>query len=47
MLLNAGATLYVGGVAADIKEGIRLAGQAINSGAALKTLEKLIEESNR
>ena len=47
VLLNAGATLYVGGVAADIKEGIRLAGQAIDSGAALKTLEKLIEESNR
>ena len=47
VLLNAGATLYVGGVAADIKEGIRLAEQAIDSGAALKTLEKLIEESNR
>lgn len=47
VLLNAGATLCVGGVAADIKEGIRLAEQAIDSGAALKTLEKLVEESNR
>lgn len=47
VLLNAGATLYVGGVAADIKEGIRLAAEAIDSGKAKAVLEKLVEESNR
>lgn len=47
VLLNAGATLYVGGVAKDIKEGIKLAAEAIDSGKANAVLEKLVEESNK
>lgn len=47
VLLNAGATLYVGGVAKDIKEGIKLATEAIDSGKAKAVLEKLVEESNK
>ena len=38
VLLNAGATLYVGGMAENIKEGVVLAQLAINSGAALEKL---------
>lgn len=47
VLLNVGATLYVGGVAKDIKEGIKLATEAIDSGKAKAVLEKLVEESNK
>lgn len=47
VLLNAGATLYVGGVASDVKQGIRLAKEAIDSGKARKVLHQLVEESNR
>jgi len=42
-LLNAGAAIYVGGKAKDLKEGIKLAAQAINSGQAYKKLEELIK----
>ena len=45
--MNAGAALYIGGKAASIAEGIALAAQMIDSGAALATLDKLIEVSNR
>jgi len=38
VLLNAGAALYVGGMAENIKEGVVLAQLAINSGAALEKL---------
>lgn len=44
--LNAGAALYVTGKADTIKEGVRMAEQLIDSGAALKKLEALIEETN-
>ena len=47
VLMNAGAALYIGGKAASIAEGIALAAQMIDSGAALATLDKLIEVSNR
>ena len=47
VLMNAGAALYIGGKAASIAEGIALAAQIIDSGAALATLDKLIEVSNR
>lgn len=47
VLLNAGAALYIGGRAASMKEGVELAASLIDSGAALGTLEKLIEVSNR
>ena len=46
VLLNAGATLYVGGVAESIASGVELARQTIDSGKALETLEKLIAISN-
>lgn len=46
-LLNAGAALYIGGKADSIKDGIKLAAELIDSGEALKTLEKLIDVSNR
>lgn len=47
VLLNAGATLYVGGIAKDIKEGIKLAAEVIDSGKAKAVLDKLVEESNK
>lgn len=47
VLMNAGASLYIGGKAESLKEGITLAAQIIDSGKALETLEKLIAVSNR
>lgn len=47
VLLNAGAALYVGGIAESIKEGIELAKDSIDSKKALKILEKLKIESNK
>lgn len=47
VLMNAGAALYIGGKADSMAEGITLAAQIIDSGAALATLEKFIEVSNR
>lgn len=47
VLLNAGATLYAGGKAQSIEEGIKLASEAIDSGKAYKVLEKLEEMSNQ
>ena len=42
VLLNAGAAIYVGGVAADLGEGVSKAAAAIDSGAARQVLERLI-----
>ena len=47
VLLNAGATLYVGGVAESIAEGVKLAAETIDTGAAYKKLEELVTVSNR
>ena len=47
VLMNAGASLYIGGKAESMAEGIKLAAELIDSGEALKTLEKFIEVSNR
>lgn len=47
VLLNAGAGLYIGGKAATFKEGVQLAAELIDSGAAKKKLEDFIEQSNR
>ncbi len=47
VLLNAGASLYIGGKADSIKDGIKLAEELIDSGKALAVLEKFIEVSNR
>lgn len=46
VLLNAGMALYIYGKAENLKKGIDLAAQLIDSGAALKKLEDLIRESN-
>ncbi len=45
VLLNAGATIYVGGLAADLGEGVIKAAAAIDSGAAREVLDRLIETS--
>lgn len=47
VLLNAGATLYIGGLAQSIADGIKLAQETIDSGAAIVALEKLVEVSNK
>ena len=47
VLLNAGAALYIGGKAASLADGVALAGELIDSGKALATLEKFIAVSNR
>ena len=47
VLMNAGAALYIGGKAESIADGIKLAGEIIDSGKALETLNKFIEVSNR
>ena len=47
VLLNAGASLYIGGKAGSMKEGVALAAEILDSGKAMETLEKLIEVSNR
>lgn len=41
VVLNAAATIYVSGRAASIADGVRMAQEAIDSGRALETLEKL------
>lgn len=46
VLMNAGAALYIGGKAVTMADGIKLAAELIDNGAALKTLEKFVEVSN-
>ena len=41
--MNAAAALCLGGAAADLREGAKLAADAIDSGAARRKLELLIE----
>jgi anthranilate phosphoribosyltransferase len=45
VLLNAGAAIYVGGQADDLAAGVERAREAIDSGAAAKLLEQVIEKS--
>lgn len=45
VLMNAGCALYAGKAAESIEEGVKLAAHLIDSGAALKTLEKVAEVS--
>ncbi len=47
VLMNAGASLYIGGKAESFAEGIALAAEIIDSGKAYETLEKIIAVSNR
>lgn len=46
ILLNAGATLYVGGVAESIEAGVKLAAEILDSGKAYGKLEELVRVSN-
>jgi anthranilate phosphoribosyltransferase len=46
VVLNAGAAIQIAGRAADLKEGVKLAKDAVDSGAARATLEKLVRCSN-
>jgi anthranilate phosphoribosyltransferase len=45
VLLNAGASLYVSGVADSLRDGVDRAREAIESGAARQRLDKLVELS--
>ena len=47
VLMNAGASLYIGGKAESIADGIKLAAELIDSGKALAVLDKFVEVSNR
>ena len=45
IVLNAGAGLVVAGLAADVAEGMAVAGAALDSGAAVRVLARLVERS--
>ena len=45
VLLNAGASLFVGGRAASVREGIQRAAEAIDSGTAARTLSAMVAAS--
>jgi anthranilate phosphoribosyltransferase len=47
ILLNAGAAVYVSGKAKAIEEGVRLAGESIESGAATEALESFVRATRR
>jgi anthranilate phosphoribosyltransferase len=44
--MTAAAALLLGGVVADLREGAMCAAEAIDSGAALAKLERLIRATN-
>ena len=46
VLFNAGAALFVAGRADSVSAGIKTAGDAIDSGAARLTLERMVRTSN-
>lgn len=47
VLLNAGAALYIGKKAPSLEEGIKLAGEIIDSGKALEKLEEFVKATNK
>jgi anthranilate phosphoribosyltransferase len=47
VLLNAGAALVAGGLADNLADGIKLAGEVIDSGAALAKLDALVSTSQK
>ena len=47
VLLNAAAALIVAGRAGDLREGVRTAAEAVDSGKAQATLDRLVEISGR
>ncbi len=46
VLLNAGAALFIAGRAGSVRDGLTRAADAVDSGAAARTLEALVRESN-
>lgn len=46
ILLNAGACIYMGGKADSLADGIKLAGQTIDSGEAMKKMEAFVRATN-
>ena len=46
VLLNSAAALIVGGKATDLRGGVALAAEALESGAARRVLDRLIEITN-
>ena len=46
VLLNAGATVYAGGMCSSIEEGIKLAEKTIDSGKAASIIDAFVEASN-
>lgn len=47
VVLNAAAALYVGGAAEDFRQATRLAEESIDQGTAHRTLELLVQETNK
>jgi len=47
VLLNAAAGLTAAGKVKDLRDGLRFAGESIDSGAALQKLEELKKFTNR
>jgi len=47
VLLNSAAALFVAGRAADLREGVRMAAEALDGGAAKRALDRLVAETNR
>jgi len=47
VLLNAAAAIFIGGKAKDLEEGLKLAAESIDSGAANKKLEELIQFTSK
>ena len=45
-LINAGAALWVAGAAADLKGGLAVARDSVDSGAARERLMRLVEATN-
>jgi anthranilate phosphoribosyltransferase len=45
-LLNAGAAIYVSGIAQDLQKGIEKAATVVDNGQALKKLNELVKESH-
>jgi anthranilate phosphoribosyltransferase len=46
VIMNAAAALFLGGAAADLRDGAKIAGNSIDSGAARQKLELLIEATS-
>lgn len=47
VLMNAGASLYIGGKTESVKDGIALAASLIDSGKAMAAMERFVELSRR